>query len=558
MLRPAHSVLASSALFTIGLALVPGSARAQPGPAVVQNPSHVPNPDPVVIDLRPGADTRDNFESPYPATPRFTELDQFATDRPDPDITPSDTPHRIPGGLAQVGTMVVPEAMLDGADMVPNAAAQLANPTDPAAGGGGAPDLEEICAFPEEVPPGIYEYDARPGGETPRFHTVYLNYLGGVLNGGGENSAENLSGIARSGHPYPVYAGGEMRAIAAAQAVIADFEDWAVRVVYEERPPKVLPYTMVMMGGHWSDTTASASGGVAPLDCEDFGQRNVCYVFQNISPATTQANIASQEIGHTLGLGHTNASDSVMAAGYAQTQPGDLGFNETCAPIIAVAGQAAACIGVNKCHCGEGEAQHDKNTLSVTFAPAGVDMIEPTIDITSPPDGTVYEEGEDVVVEVDPWDDVGGYGWKLILEDENGEVLADKVDYDRALEFKLIGVPVGNYVATAHIQDHADHIVTQTISFSVVPAGSQGETGDETDDGSGTDSAGGSDSASSGGDGPGPDSEGDTETDDSSGSDSAGSADDTSDGCGCRNSAPTPSFAWLALLGIALVRRRRD
>src|SRR5690606_8413868 len=288
---------------------------------------------PVVIDFSPQAkaEHRPRIDRDPPAPIRFSELDAHQRWVEPSEHAPLAAPEGdgLPEGLAQVGGMVVPQAMLDGAAMVPDAAAALAAETDPQAGG---PNIDEICAFPDEVPPGVYDYDHRPGGETPRFHTVYLNFLGGVLMTGAENSAENQSNIARSGHMFPVYGGGEERAIAAAQAVAADFADWAVRVVYAERPPKVLPYTMVMVGGHYSDTTAGPSGGVAPLDCEDFGQRNVCYAFQNNSPATQQANVISQEIGHTLGLGHTSASDSVMAAGYASTQPGDLGFHDGCTP----------------------------------------------------------------------------------------------------------------------------------------------------------------------------------------------------------------------------------
>ena len=119
---------------------------------------------------------------------------------------------------------------------------------------------------------------------------------------GGENSAENLSGIALSGHEYPPFAGGEAKAIAVAQAVQVDFAAWAIRVVYDPRPRKLLPYTMAMVGGDHSDTSAGPSSGVAPIDCEDFGQRNVCYSFTNTEPATSQANVVSQEVMADLGI----------------------------------------------------------------------------------------------------------------------------------------------------------------------------------------------------------------------------------------------------------------
>lgn len=549
LLKPTITSLVSVALM-LAVTGLHGSALAGPGdpaPAkVVQNPYHQPAPAPVVIDFSPGAtaEQRPRIDRDPPPAVRFDQLDahqrRVDTSEPAEPGAPA-----LPEGLAQVGGMVVPEAMLDGATMVPDAAASLAADDRPQAGG---PDLEEICAYPDAVPPGVYDYDHRPGGETPRFHTVYLNFTGGVLMTGGENSAENISNIARSGHMFPVYGGGEERAIAAAQAVANDFEDWAVRVVYLERPPKVLPYTMVMIGGSWSDTTAGPSGGVAPLDCEDFGQRNVCYAFQNNSPATTQANVISQEIGHTLGLGHTTAADSVMAFGYDTTNPGDLGFHDGCVPIIQVAGQSAACVGVNKCHCGVNEQQDDKATLFATFSPAGVDIVEPTISILQPADGTVYQEGETVRVEFEPWDDVGGYGWGLLIENSAGDLLLDQVDYERAMVFDLTGLPPDVYTLTGYIRDHADHVVTDAVTITVEGEASTGDSGGS--EGSGT----GDDAGSSTGAG---ESSGDATEGASAGID-GGALDD---GCGCTSGREParPLGAWLlglALLGLS--RRRRS
>ncbi|MEM9456827.1 MAG: MYXO-CTERM sorting domain-containing protein [Myxococcota bacterium] len=541
----------SSFCIALGLIALPNAAIAGPGAGpgagpVVQNPSYDPAPAPVVIDFSAG--TRNGTGQPrvtQTSKVRFDQLDDYRREvepsAPSGDIAGH---HSLPEGLAQVGGMVVPEAMLDGAAMVGDATATLTPGADPQYGG---PDLSEICAFPEEVPPGIYDYDHRPGGETPRFHTVYLNFTGepdGLFTGG-ENAAENLSNIARSGHPYPVYGGGEEKAIAAAQAVAADFEDWAVRVVYIERPPKVLPYSMVMVGGHHSDTTAGPSGGVAPLDCEDFGQRNVCYAFQNGAPATSQANVISQEIGHTLGLGHTNASDSVMAAGYAPTQGGDLGFNETCAPIIQVQGQGAACIGVNRCHCGVPDAQHDWQTLSTTFAPAGPDTTEPTIALLQPEDGAVFEPEDTIRVEFDPWDDVGGYGWGLRVSDDSGELLYDQVDYERALIFDLIGLPAGEYTLTAYIQDHADHVSTDEVTIRIGGAEGLDDSGGEGGMGMESDGPPMTTGATSDGEG----------SDDDAGLDDANA---NAEGCDCTSGDPlAPSSAVWALGLWGLIRRRR-
>lgn len=542
--------LATSSIALL-LASVAGTAAADEPDAVVGNPNFNANPAPVVIDLSPDAPEGDRPTfAEYPDNPVvFGDLDHYRL-QADPQPDTARTREALPDGMTQFGGMVFPEAMLDGAIMVGDAAAALLPPSDPSAG-----DPQEICAFPDDVPSGVYEHEPRPGQESPRFHTVYLNYLGGEMNRGGENSAENMSNIAQSNSTYPVYGGGEEKAIAVAQAVAADFEDWAVRVVYADRPPKLLPYTMVMIGGSYTDTTSGPSGGVAPLDCEDFGQRNVCYAFQNQSPATTQANVASQEIGHTLGLGHTQATDSVMAFGYSATQPGDLGLNDSCSPTINLQGQGASCIGVNKCHCGTGDAQHDKRTLFATFSPAGPDITPPTIELLQPEDESVYAPGEAVHIEFDPWDDVGGYGWKLVITNlDTGEVLSDQADYDRALLFDIVGLEEGEYELTAVIQDHADQTDEHSVTIRVeVPSeGDSGGSDDGLDGGSDGDGDSGDDDGSVSGAGTGDDAGFGEDGDDSG----TGSSDD---GCNC-TSGDTPTqpgvlLGVFALLG--LVRRRR-
>ena len=97
------------------------------------------------------------------------------------------------------------------------------------------------------------EDENKPGSEYPRKHTLYLNFAGAELMSGGDNSATNRSQLAENG-PYPVFTGGEPKAIAAAQSLEADLAPFGVRVVYLERPPELLPYTMAMVGGEWMDT----------------------------------------------------------------------------------------------------------------------------------------------------------------------------------------------------------------------------------------------------------------------------------------------------------------
>jgi MYXO-CTERM domain-containing protein len=506
-------------------------------PDVVQNPYAIPAPSPVVIDVAAG--TVNGRHVPLAGEgPRsrveFGDLDAYiGTHSPaDPSFAAE-----LPDGLAQMDDMVVPEEVLAGAIMVGDA--------DLVGEGGVQHEPLVDCAYPDAVPAGIYEGDPRPGLEFPRRGTIFLNFLGGVLYAMGENSAENYSNIARSGHPYPVFAGGETLAIAVAQAVQADFAAWQIRVLYDPRPPKVLPYTMAMVGGSYSDTTSGPAGGVAPIDCEDFGLRNVCYSFTNTEPATSQANVVSQEVAHTYGLEHTYGADRIMS----YEGGGDKIFGSNCQETFALPNQGNGCQGINKCWCGDGDFQNDSLTIGVIYAPPGPDITPPTIAITAPEDGAVFQTTDTIVVTFgDVWDDYGGYGWKLVVDNaETGEVLVDQVDYDRALMFELFGMPPGTYHLTAHIMDQADQIAEHTITIII-----EGEA-------SGTDDSGGLDGGSGGGmtftsSGSGDAGSGDSDTGGGSGEDPNGSE----DGCGCR----TDARGGAALLGLGLVsalatRRRR-
>ncbi|WAS92554.1 Ig-like domain-containing protein [Nannocystis punicea] len=513
--------------------------------AAVTNP-YAPDARPVVLDFRPGAV---NAVPLLPAPATGATFSDLAAHEGRPVVEKE--PGTLPPGWVQLGGMVVPEAVAEGAPVISPFAAR----PEIAAGKVEGPGVEELCAYPEAVPAGIYPGEFRLGTEFPRRGTIYMNYTGGTLyNGMGDNSAENWSALAKTGSKYPVYTGGEERAIAVAQAVQADFAAWALRVVYLERPPKVLPYVMIMMGGHYSDTVAGPSGGVAPgADCEDLGLRNVCYAFVNNESTSNQANVASQEIGHTMGLGHTEGNDRVMAFGYDTYAPIDMGFGAECTPIISVQGQSGACQGVNKCHCNDGELQDDTLTLSAIYAPPGPDVVPPEIAITAPADGAVFQEGDDVTVTFEPWDDYGGYGWKLMVE-HDGELVADVVDYNAALEFTLSNMPPGNYELTALVMDQADQTAEHTISITVegtaAPTTSAGESESEGESEGDSDASTGeaTDGASEGSEGASAGSEG-TGSEGTAGS-------DAEDSCACRSDGAPAGAAWglLALLGL---RRRR-
>lgn len=531
--------LAPVALLAFAL---PVTAAASPELTVVENPYRGPASGVNVVDFTPGVENeRPLIDPPYEPSISFDELNDYLGNVAETSSRPAED-SELPPQWGQIDDMIVPVEMLDGAGMVGDLERFSS---------GEPPVLEgsEDCAYPDAVPAGVYAGDPKPGGETPRRHTIYLNFVGATLSSGGENSAENISGIARTGHPFPAYGGGEAKAIATAQAVMIDFDFVQTRVVYEDRPRKLVPYTMVMVGGSYMDTTAGPSGGVAPLDCEDFGQRNVCYAFQNSAPAISAANVISQEIGHTFGLGHTQGSDRIMGAGYSGAS-GDLLFGDDCTPTIQVQGQSSACVGVNKCHCGDPELQQDRETLRWTYTAPGIDEVAPDITVTAPEDGAMYNEGDTVYVDVEVGDNFGGYGWKLVVKDaDTGDVLADQADYNRVLVWKLVGIPEGTYELIGEIEDQADNITTDSIFITIGP--SVGGTGGDSDSG-GSGSGGDSDSDAGSGGGSG----GDTDSDSGSDSDGGG-ADSGKESCACTMSTP-PAGAALMLLGLVALPRRRQ
>lgn len=519
----------------IGAAVWLAASPTLAGEAIV-NP-YAPTRRPVVLDFSNGPIASPDVEGLI----EFHELDRVKGYQ-----SPLKPQGALPEGWVQQGGVVVPRAVAEGADVRSPDLEDITDPGRPSYDKVPGPDAMDLCLFPEETPGGIYPGTFTRGSEFPRHGTIYMNYVGGKMMSGGENSAINQSSLAKNAD-YPYYGGGEEKAVAVAQAVQNDFKDVAVRVVYLKRPPKRLPYVMIMMGGNYTDTTAGPSGGVAPgADCEDNGLRNVCYAFVYNEGANSQANVASQEIGHTMGLGHTYGSDRVMAFGYDAFSGIDMGFGEECSEVLIAQGQSGYCAGVNKCHCAsDGLQQHDVRTLQAIYAAPGPDMVPPTIEITTPADGAEFEKGQQIVVNVLPEDDFGGYGWDLTVKDAEGKVLAEVVDYDVSLQFVLGGLPSGTYTLTATVQDHADQIGEHTIAVTVLGEGGEEDTGTPPttgeSEGSGEDSGG----SEAGSEGSG--SSGDT-------SDQEG----TDDGCSCASGPQGGRLGLgaLALLGLGLRRRR--
>lgn len=401
----------------------------------------------------------------------------------------------------------------------------------------------------EEIAMGLKAVEPEPsaawedieGNQYPRKGTLYLNFVGAnLLGGSADNSAENKSSLARTG-PYPKFSKSEASALAIVQAVKEDMAELGVRIVYEKRPNKTVPYTMAMVGGDWQDANLdSPAGGVAPgTDCEARWQRHVVYVFDDT------ASTVGQEAAHSWGLDHTMGSDRIMSYQSGSNKH----FGENCQDLCEEACQGANSIGCRSTHekyCGaDSDQQNDMAELHYIFGTNEPDTEPPTVAILEPADGSKFDTDATVTVVSDVHDNFGGVGWKLQVK-KDGELLLEDIAYKGGQTWPLTKIPDGYYEVTIEAEDHADHITTKTVTFTVgaVEGGSETAGTPTTSD---TEDPGTGESGSSG-----------TGADEgSSGSDSDGS---NSDG-GCRISpregAPLGLLAPLVGLGLAWRARRR-
>ncbi len=421
----------------------------------------------------------------------------------------------------------------------------------------------------EEIALGLQEVDPVPskawedieGNQYPRKHTLFLNFNGAVLYGGNDNSAENRSTLARAGHQYPGWAKSEASALAVIQRVKEDVSSLGVRVVYEKRPSKTIPYTMAMVSGSWQDTNISEpAGGVAPgTDCEARGQRHVVYVFDS-SAATV-----GQEAAHAWGLDHTMGGDRIMSYQWGTNKH----FGDNCQQLCEAACQGPGTIGCRMVHekyCGEdSERQNDLAELGFIFGTNEPDTTPPTVKITDPIDGADYPVGTSFKILGEVHDDYGGVGWKLTVK-KDGEVAYDQVDYDRLMGWNFSNLPEGVYEITLEAEDHADHVVRDTVTITVGTAQSGSDSNGESDSGepdsdsdndsddADSDVPTTSDTAASGGDEDSGDEEGSGEGTDTAAAEDGGCAISQKDRGG-------PLALLTPLLGLGLAwraRRRRN
>ena len=368
---------------------------------------------------------------------------------------------------------------------------------------------------------------------------IFINFDGAQLTSGYDDSRSNRTQIGQLAGSFAPYGQGSKRE-AVMQAVRTDWAPFNVLVV--DTRPASGDYTMNMVG----PTNPFGGGvlGIAPLDCNDAQtHNNITYAFHSASDqfsASTQATTIGQEVAHSYGLEHVDEPGDIMNPYNAG---GDPSFRDECIPIVA--NQGIVCGQQHAAQCGSSNMQNSYRELLALFGPAVADESPPTVAITSPEDGAVFEPGVDFDITAQAEDDQGIDALDLYVD---GAFIQS--DGSAPYGWGVENIPEGTYELYVVARDLSGNEATSDLVTIVVgdaaPPDGGGSGGGDTGGGSGGGDDGGA------GDGGDP-------YDPPSGALPPGfGIDDTSDGCGCALPAgPSGAPAGLALALLALVTRKR-
>jgi hypothetical protein len=390
--------------------------------------------------------------------------------------------------------------------------------------------------------------------------TLFVNFDGATLKGGNDNAPTNTTQMPSQYvlFNYPAYGDGPKRA-ATLQAVVKDWMPFNVLVT--DKRPAGGAYHMCMTGPGKGGGLPNGVLGIAPLDCDDNQKSNVVYAFHTANDqftAATQATTISQELAHAFGLEHVKEPQDIMNPYNAGADPT---FMDQCI-VIDGRGNGIVCGSQHVPYCGAQTSQNSYQELLGFFGASNPDVAPPTVSITYPMDGAIFEAGETFNLTINASDDQGDPTVDVYYN--GGKV---KTLLGPPYELELSNVQPANYSFYAIAIDGSSNMATSmTVNFTVVPASST-STSTST---SGAETTGGGSSGGSGGSGdPTSGGEDDTGADDGGSGDSATQGDPAlppgygqNDGedfgaCACRSDAPALSGAPLLLVVVALRRRRR-
>jgi MYXO-CTERM domain-containing protein len=391
--------------------------------------------------------------------------------------------------------------------------------------------------------------------ELPQVPTATPTYIFVNMDGanlvcqGGDNSTTNSSIIACqygfSGN-YPSYGGTEAQRQTVMDAVKADWAPFNM-VVTNSRPVGV-PYTMCMTGPA-NHPFGNGVLGIAPLDCNDNNKNNVVFAFHSASQlggflgANTQATTISQEVAHAYGLEHVGSSSDIMNP---TNQGGNPSFTNNCIQIVGQGG--IVCNAQHVQHCNSG-FQNSYQELLGMFGANDPDNQPPTVAVTYPSNGAVFEPGANFVIQCQANDNQSVAAVELWINGAKMGATKAAAPY----EWDVTNIPEGNYDIYCTAEDDWNNSAMSSVVSISVEDGSVpgGDSGGDSGGGSG-DSGGGS--GDSGGDSGGDSDGGAGETgDDDFGGDSGGlppgfGLGDSDSGCACSSQGPQQRGTWMLLL----------
>ncbi len=347
-----------------------------------------------------------------------------------------------------------------------------------------------------------------------RPHILYINFDGAVLRRGcGNDSRHDCSSLADlfAGYVGP-FVGTDSRRLAIIQAVRKDLADFGIRAV-TTRPPADTDYTMVLYG----DLGEQDFAGIAPyIDCGNLWANDTSFAgaFQGSNIGST---IVLQEAAHTWGLEHVNSPFDNLHPFVAQTTPR---FQDQCNKIVSdtdLVETSGVCNQVHQQFCEVG-FQNSFQELRSLFGPAVPDTQPPTLEITSPQEGSFHVLPTTLRLQGEVVDDLTPQLYEMTVTNKGETVYTGPVS---GLDLALKDPPAGEYDLTVTILDGAGNAGKDTVRFTLLAEGSEDP---DTDTGE-TDT----------------DTEGDTQGD--------------TGGGGCRTLAAPPGLLALLLL---LPRRRRS
>ncbi len=363
----------------------------------------------------------------------------------------------------------------------------------------------------EALPGGDFLVEALPprpqsaGESETHRHTVFLNFAGGTLKAGG-NAAEMKAACLGPGEfQIPGYAGS-----AADEQMIVDYvrdrvKAFGLRVV-AEAPPKHLPFSQVMFGGHASDAGFSAPGlpGVPGnptlysefciTDCGDASRRETGFVFTAEFPDASPimaANSALLVLGHYWGLDQLTNSSALMNGSLSEDVREWVTY---CKALDQGAG--VQCPSSHQAFC-DANLQNHTAELTATFGANSVDDVAPTVTLLAPADSAVLEPGAKFLIEAEVSDNFGGVGWHLVIPELGQDVPA----YKGETQWN-VALPEGVYTIRVEALDHDRNVgaAEATVYVGVEPPSAGESTGEEPTGGGS--SGGGSSGGGASGDDP--------------------------------------------------------